>query len=136
MEVIDLDVLRLPPKMIRLGNKEIDVSFIPCGITFKIDTLIAELNKYSLDELKFDEKELLLSNEEQSKIRGERSAKIKSAFELSLELCATFCEYKYPEMNVDWFKNNSDAIQIQAFTSAIKTALAHSYSGVTKDLKN
>jgi len=137
MEVVDLDVLRLAPKLIRLGNKEIDVSFIPCGITFEIDKIIAELNKYTLDELQGNvEKELLLELDERTSIQKERSLKIKSAFDLSIELCAMFCSHKYPEMDVEWFKNNTDAIQIQAFASAIRAALTHSYSGVKKDLKN
>jgi hypothetical protein len=136
MEIEDLDVLRPTAKIIRIGQKEIDVSFIPCGITFEIDLLINELNKFSLDKLKGSIKELELPEEEQIKIKEERQASIKKAFELSLDLCAAFCSHKYPEMDKQWFKDNTDALQVQKFSAAIRAALVRAYAGVKNDLKN
>jgi hypothetical protein len=118
MKVEDLDILRPAPRFIRLGEKDIDVSFIPCGITFEVDAIIQELQK-------MDQNKLL-----------ENGVETKRAFELSVELCVAFCSYKYPEMDKNWFYENTDAKQIQAFSSAIKDALMRAYAGVESSPKN
>ena len=43
MEVVDLDILRPAPRMIKLGGHKIDLSFVPCGITFDIDKISRRL---------------------------------------------------------------------------------------------
>ena len=35
--IVDLDILKPPKKIIKLGGVQIDVSFVPCGITWEID---------------------------------------------------------------------------------------------------
>ena len=117
MKVIDLDILRPEAKMIHIGGKDIDVSFIPCGITFDVDTIIRELQN-------IDQNKLLENGEE-----------TRRAFDLSIDLCVAFCSYKYPELNREWFMNNVDAKQIREFSSAIKDALVRAYD-IGDDAKN
>jgi hypothetical protein len=115
MKVEDLDILRPDPKMIRLGGKDIDVSFIPCAITCEIDSIIQELSTISQEDI--------LSNE----------GTTKKAFDLSVKLCSTFCEHKYPELDEEWFMNNTDAKQLQKFSAAIRDALVKAYSTGSED---
>jgi hypothetical protein len=117
-EVKDLDVLRPKVKIIRLNNNDIDVSFIPCAITWEVDKIIQELAKIG--------QEKLLENGEET----------KRAFELSVQLCAVFCEHKFPEMTYEWFMENCDAGQIKEFSDSIKDALTRAYSGIRVEGKN
>ena len=110
MKVEDLDVLRPEPSYVRMGGKDIDVYFIPCGITFEIDALVQqlqplvpEINKGNIDA-------------------------VRKGFELSVKMCAVFCAYKYPEMDEKWFKDNTDIRQIQLFAQAIRGALEKAYN--------
>lgn len=112
MKIEDLDIVRPASKFIRLGGKDLDVSFVPCGITFEVDAVIQELGK-------IDQSKLQTSPEE-----------TRNAFNLSIKLCALFCSHKYPHMDIDWFQSNTDALQIQLFSTAIREALIRSYSGV------
>lgn len=118
MNVEDLDILRPEPRYLKLGNKEIDVSFIPCGITFDIDTILNELGVMTQEQIKTDPE------------------KSRRAFELSIKLCATFCKHNYPEMDEEWFYKNTDAFQVKAFAEAIKDALVRAYSGIEGYQKN
>jgi hypothetical protein len=118
MKIEDLDVLRPEPKYIRIGGKDIDVSFIPCGITFEIDSIVRELSTMS--------QEKMLANGEDT----------KRAFDLSVQMCAAFCSHKYPELDIEWFNSNADAKQIQKFSLAIKDALTRAYSGIEENPKN
>ena len=118
MKIEDLDVLRPEPKFIRLGGKDIDISFIPCGITFEVDALIQELG--------------MISQEDLSK-GGEEARK---GFDLSIALCATFCSHKHPELTKEWFLENVDGAQIKGFSLAIREALVRAYAGVQTDPKN
>jgi len=118
MKVEDLDILRPEPRMVHIGGKDIDVSFIPCGITFEVDSKIRELQQ-------IDQSKLLENGDE-----------TKKAFELSIELCVAFCSYKYPELDKDWFMANTDANQIKVFSSAIKDALVKAYAGIDNNSKN
>jgi hypothetical protein len=112
MKVEDLDILRPEERIVRIGGKDIDVSFIPCGITFEIDRIMQELTSMNQSEI--------VSNLE----------KTKRAFELSIDLCAAFCSHKHPEMDAQWFKDNADVHQVGAFSTAIRDALTRAYAGV------
>jgi hypothetical protein len=115
MKVKDLDVLRPEPKLVKLGDREIDVSFIPCGITFDIDQIIQKLNKL--------DREKLQAGGDETRI----------ALDLSIQLCSTFCSRKYPEMDKLWFEENVSTLQIEAFASEIQGALIRAYAGIPKD---
>ena len=116
--VIDLDILRPDQQIIKIGGKEIDVSFVPCGITFDLDAIVQQLTKLDTKRIKSDPKEM------------------RRAFELGVELCAVFCSHKYPEMDSNWFKDNASGEQIKVFTESIQKALMDSYAGVQAHTKN
>ena len=118
MIVEDLDLLRPESKFIKIGGKEIDVSFLPCAITFDIDQIMQELSKFSEDEIKKD------------------PIKTKEAFELSVKLCAIFCQHLYPELDYNYFMNNCAVNQIDRFSKSIRGALQKAYNGVDKKSKN
>jgi hypothetical protein len=117
-DVVDLDILRPKRVSVRLANKTIDVSMIPCGITFEIDQLVRDL-----------------MNLDQSKITA-GGQDTKSALDLTIRLCATFAGVNNPEMTEDWFRANVDAGQLQRMAEIIKDALLRSYEGVKAYGKN
>lgn len=118
MIIEDLDLLRPEPRAIKLAGKEIDVSFIPVAITFDVDRILRELNKLGVIDPEQDD------------------GAMRKAFDLSVELCVLFCEHNHPEMDSDWFYENVDAVQVKAFTSAIREALVRAYEKVTGGPKN
>jgi hypothetical protein len=118
MKVENLDVLRPEPRFVQLNGNQIDVSFIPCGITFEIDQIVQELIKIKADDLE---------NKPES---------MKRAFELAIELCAAFCSRKYPEMDKQWFLDNVDPAQLKSFSESIQEALFKSYTGIETSGKN
>jgi hypothetical protein len=112
MNIIDLDILRPEKRIVRLHGVDIDVSFIPCGITFDIDRLTQELQKISIKKIE------------------QNGAETRRAFELAVEICATFAGRDHPELTKEWFMANVDATQVNVFSNAIKDALIASYKGV------
>lgn len=118
MQIQDLDILRPSPKFIRIGGKDIDVSFIPCGITFEIDLIVNQLRMLDVEKITND------------------SSEIKKAFDLSIKLCSAFCSWKNPEMDCNWFYENTSPNQIEAFSNAIKEALVLAYAGTETEAKN
>ena len=121
MKVEDLDVLRPEPRIVRIGGKDIDVSFVPCAITFEVDDLVTRMNKFEI-----------IHDDETGMDQLKNPADAKEAFELSVRLCAVFCEHKYPELSYEWFMENSDGQQIRYFAESIKAALVRAYAGVSQ----
>lgn len=117
-DIVDLDILRPKRISVRLANKTIDVSMIPCGITFEIDKLVRDL--MMLDQGKITE-------------GGEAT---RSALDLTIKLCATFAGVNNPEMTEEWFRANVDAGQLQKMAEIIRDALIRSYEGVKAYGKN
>jgi hypothetical protein len=117
-KVNDLDILRPEPKILKINGKEIDVSFIPCGITFDIDDVIQEMSKINVHKLLKDRKEA------------------KRAFDLGVKLCSIFCSHRYKEMDEQWFRDNATSQQIDAFALEIQSALMKTYEDVNKHSKN
>lgn len=117
--IVDLDVLRPEPRYIKLGGKEIDVSFVPCGITFDLEQIVQEMAKLT----------------EKGLTNGDGSA-AKRGFDLAIQLCSLFCQRKNPEMTPEWFMDNTDAGQVGAFAEAIKIAIVRSYEGVNRYQRN
>ena len=117
-EVIDLDILRPEPKIIKLGGHEIDVSFVPCALTFEVDRLSRELVGLDLKEVQ----------------KGGKEA--EKAFGLSIDMCAVFCSAKYPDMTREWFMQNTDPVQINRLADTIKETLQRSYAGAEAYGKN
>jgi hypothetical protein len=117
-KIIDLDILRPEPQMVKLAGREIDVSFIPCGITFELDSVLRELFGLDQEKVKTDESEQ------------------KKAIGLTAQLCATFCKVKYPDMDSDWFMDNTSPAQMKAFGEAIQNTLTKIYSEIGAHAKN
>ena len=117
-EVLDLDILRPTPKNIRLGGKEIDVSFIPCGITFEVDKIIRKMQGYDPKKLEEGGEETL------------------SAFESTLDLCVLFCSVDNPELDKKWFQRNTSPAQVQLMAEAIRDSLLASYNTIEAHSKN
>ena len=116
--VIDLDLLRPEPKYVKLGGNQIDVSFIPCGITFEIDELIRKMS--GLDQVKV----------------LEGGAETLRAFDMGVELCALFCSNSYSEMDDKWFRENTDPRQIKLLADEIRKTLFAGYEQVAGYSKN
>ena len=115
-EVRDLDVLRPPERFVKLHGEQIDVSFVPTGITFDIDKVVLEM-----------------ANLDQKKI-GKDDTETLKAFNLGVKLCAVFCEHDHPEMTEDWFRAHTTATQVRDLGEEIRKALAQAYEGI--DSKN
>ena len=115
--IVDLDILKPPKKIIKVGGVQIDVSFVPCGITWEIDSLVRKLSEY-----------------DENKLKDEKSS--KEALDIIIKLCSTFASFKNPELSEKWFRENVEMPQINAFVSLIKEALIRSYAGVEQYGKN
>ena len=113
MEIIDLDVLRPAKKVVKIGGHEIDVSFIPCGITFDIDAIMQDI-------MRLDHAAVQAGGEE-----------AKKAFNLSVKLCVAFCSWKHPVLHDKWFRDNVSPQQLGAMSSAIQDALMQAYAGIS-----
>jgi hypothetical protein len=123
-DVIDLNVLRPKSVVVELGeNKnQIDVSFIPVGITFDVDEIVQKLIPYTPEAIEADNS----------------GKKTREAFDLSIELCVVFCSFKHPDMDKDWFLNETSPQQIEALATIISDTLLASYEdmeGYQKNLK-
>ena len=117
-EVIDLDVLRPKEVIVELAGKQIDVSFIPVGITFDVDTIVQKLVGYT---------------EEKVQEGGEAA---REALDLSIKLCSVFCSVKYPELDEAWFRNDVSSTQLQRLAQIISETLMSSYQDMEGYQKN
>ena len=113
MDVLDLDVLRPAKKIVKLGGMDIDVSFMPLGLTFDIDDITRDMS--ALDSKKLD------ANDPEE---------VKKAFNLSIQLCVIFCQHQHPEMDRAWFDHNTSAAQVRELGNEIKDALQRAYEGI------
>ena len=112
-EVRDLDVLRPQRHVMRLAGQDIDVSFIPAGITFDIQAVVQKMT--TLDQAKLS--------------KGDNK-ELAKAFNLGVELCAVFCEHDHPDMTLEWFLSNTNVEQISELSQGIQKAYTHAYDGV------
>ena len=117
-EILDLDVLRPEAKIVKLAGKKIDVSYIPCGITFDLNDLIVASAGLDMSEVE----------------KG--GAEAKKGFDIALQMCALFCSLKYPDLTVEWFRENTSPAQIVALSNVIKETLTSSLEGVEGYQKN
>jgi hypothetical protein len=117
-EVIDLDILKPEGKLVKLNGHEIDLSFVPCGITFEVDEIVRELSSINKDKL------------------DKNGNETKLAFDLCIKLCTVFCEHDFPEMTEEWFRRKVDGSQINIMANLIKDALNRSYQGIERYGKN
>ena len=117
-DVLDLDVLRPSPVVVKLAGKKIDVSFIPVGITFAVDEIVNKIALMNAEEL------------------AKGGAGAEEAITLTIRLCALFCSVRYPEMDEAWFRENTNPAQMVALADKIKTTLQDSYEKIEAYQKN
>lgn len=115
--VVDLDVLRPESDVVRLGGNDIDCTIMPLALTFDINEIITK--SAALDT---------------KKLSGNDIKEGKKAFELSIEMCAVFCEHQYPEMDREYFANKVTMADLNILGEHIRAALIRSYEGI--DPKN
>lgn len=117
-DIVDLDIIRPKARKVKLAGKVIDVSFIPCGVTFEIDDLIRQLTSLDQDKMSTDPETM------------------KKGFDLTVELCSIFATIKNPEMTKDWFMKECSVEQMGVLSKMIQVALSDSYKGVEQYGKN
>ena len=117
-DVVDLDIIRPKKQAVRLAGKVVDVSMIPCGITFEIDKIVREL-----------------AGMDQTKI-GEGGEETRKALDLTIRLCSTFTSVDNPDMNELWFRKHVSVEQANKMADIIKDTLLKSYEGVKQYGKN
>ena len=113
-EVVDLDILRPPPKIVKLAGKEIDISYVPCAITWDIDGIVNDM----------------LVLDQQAIATEPRGKDARKAFDLAIDLCVAFCSWKHPDMDKDWFVKNVDPRQVNMLATTIQETLRKSYEGI------
>ena len=119
-EVIDLDVLRPKAVVVKLGGNEIDVSYIPVGITFDVDEIVQKLIPFTPEAIAEDK----------------TGQKTREAFDLSIKLCTVFCSHAHPEMDEKWFLDKTSPQQIEALATIISDTLLSSYEDMEGYQKN
>ncbi len=120
----NLDVLRPPPEYVILGEKKIDISFIPAGVAMDMMTLQQELSKLT------DTPEKL-----KKVVAGGKAA--GRTFEIAADLCAAITSSQHPEMDKDWLLKNTDVLQIKALVEYVTTAVSRSLDSAEDDeIKN
>jgi hypothetical protein len=118
MNVLNLDVLKPEPKTVTVAGHEIDVSFIPVGITFEMDDIFRRMQSMKMDEVESG---------------GDES---KRAIDLAIDLCGIFCGSQVKELDSDWFRRHCSDQQIIALVDVLKQTLVDSLKGVQRHPKN
>ena len=85
-KVLDLDALRPPKRLVKLGGHTIDCSFVPLAITFDLEEVTQELGKIDTEAIEKDPKVT------------------KKAFDMAVKLCSIFCKWKHEEMTEQWLR--------------------------------
>jgi hypothetical protein len=119
----DLDVLRPKPEFVKLGGKEIDISFIPSGVALEIMSLRSTLES------------LTDTAEKVAEIEAGGDAALKS-FEITAEICAKITETQHKEMTKEWLLKNTDVLQLKALIEYITQAMLSSLEAGGVDIKN
>ncbi len=133
----DLDILNPPSNIVLIGGEKIDLSFIPTGITFKVEKLISTINKIMININKLQkEREELKDEESLEENENKLDEENEKIFNYSIDLCTLFCSLKHPKLDRDWFLKETQPVQIRAIVDEIKKALEASYKAVEKYGKN
>jgi len=117
-EIKNLDLLKPEAHSIKLLGKDIDLSFMPCGIVFDINDVVNELAVLTTD--KTDEL-----------AEGGRIA--RKAFELTVKLCAIVTESQYPELTAEYLQNHMSIRQLESFAGEIRGLLDRELAAVGGD---
>ena len=112
----DLDVLRPQPEYVKLGEKKIDISFIPAGVAMDMMAMQEELSK-------------LTNTPEKLKKVAAGGEAAKGTFKIAADLCAAITKSQHPEMDKEWLLKNTDVLQIKALVEYVTTAVSRSLEG-------
>ncbi len=139
--VVDLDILRPDPVYRTINGHEFDLSFVPTGITFDVDDLSRQLSEIPITDYGPNcESAKLLLLETDPEIKKQLQDRInkatKEAVDITIKLCATFTQWKYHDMDEEWWKGNTSIDQVNDFATCIREALVRSYAGVEAYGKN
>ena len=107
----DLDVLRPPPEYVRLAGKDIDISFVPSGVSVDISNVLRRLQELDIDTENLDET-------------------AEEGVEIMAELCALITIKQYPEMNRDWLLAHTSATQLRKLLEHITDAMNRSIANI------
>ena len=116
-EIVDLDTLRPKPRLIKLDGKKINLSFMPSGILFDINEKLQQMARY-------------LITEESRKAVEKGGGPAKELFEISLEVCATFCEIQHEEMTYEWFRANVSWQQLEVLAKEIRECMDREFTNL------
>jgi len=119
----DLDVLRPPPEYVRLGGKDVDISFIPSGIAIDIENIQAKMNE-------------LVGTPKKIKKIADGGKEAAQSFEIMAELCARITSNQHEEMTKEWLLKNTDVFQIKKLIELVMNATTKSFESIEdEDLK-
>ena len=117
--VLNLDKLRPEPKTIILGGKEIDLSFLPCGIVFDVNDAIEELAK--------------VGDSTTTKKLLEGGEATKKAFDLTIKMCAVVTQAQHKEFTYEYLRDKVSVTQLAQLADAIKDLLANELEALPGD---
>jgi hypothetical protein len=107
-EIIDLDVLRPPERLIKLGGKTYDIGFIPIGVALDIDRHRNELAEYGTKPIEPGSKESV------------------EASKLTLKIISKILSSQGEDMPEEWLAKNVTTGQAVALTEIIYKTLQDS----------
>jgi hypothetical protein len=121
--VHDLDILRPQPEYVKLGGKQIDISFIPSGVALDIVALREKLVE-------------LTDTPEKVKKVEEGGEEALESFDITAELCAKITESQHKEMTKEWLLHNTNILQLKSLIEYISNAVMHSLEAGGIETKN
>ena len=113
----DLDILRPPPEYVRLGGKDIDISFVPAGVAIDILSLQDQMT------------ELAGTDEAVERLTKDREASLR-LFSLQAEYCAKLTSAQFPEMDKDWLLKHTSVRQLKILIARVTAAVTRSLAAV------
>ena len=128
----DLDKDRIVEKII-IGGREVDISFIPVGISIP---LLGKFDKYtkSLKESNVVNADGSV-NENAEKELSKKPEKASENINLMIEIISMFTEYKDPEMTKEWIEQHLNINEIAKVLMWIIQSLTRDMKGESKESK-
>ncbi len=120
MKVHDLDKLKPEPIMVKLGGKEIDISFVPSGVALEMMRIREKL-------------EALTGSSDKLKKIEEGGGEAQQSFLLAAEICALLTKAQYEEMDREWLLNNTNVQQLKVLIELITNSVFESLGDDSKN---
>ena len=108
--VLNLDLLRPEGRIVMIAGKEVDLSFIPCGIVFDVNDAVMQLD------------EIVREVGQVKMLAGGKEA--GRAFDVMIKLCAIVTECQHPELTEEFLRRNLSVKQLELLAEEIKDLLA------------